>query len=69
MKRFKTWISSLFENEPKRKKYKRLTKYDVKRCENFMKSYNIDTTCEYFDISRGTYFAIKKGKHSQQRKK
>lgn len=63
------WIKNLFENKKARKKHTRLSKQDVQTIRNNINVYNRETICEYFNISRSTYYEIKKGEHRHQRSK
>jgi len=59
-----SWIKSIFsktEVKPKGRTY--LTKELVKDLEKKIGVYNIDYITDYYQISRGTYFVIKSGKH------
>ena len=56
------WLKSLFEGNNKKRRTI-LDREDVKRIEENISSYNRDVMCEYYGISKTTYYSIKKGTH------
>lgn len=58
-----SWMKSLFERKPVRKKKVILSKFDVIRLEENFENYNKDTMMIYFNISESVYYKIKRGTH------